>query len=185
MCYLCAMEIFSNISLHRVQEGEVDIAMQFIEQARARLKSLGINQWQDGYPCISNIVEDMENAKAYFLTSDGRPAGYLCIDFDGEPAYEQIQWKLKAPYVVVHRMAIGDEFRGMGLATAAFRLVEELAKDKDVRCFRIDTHAGNKTMQHLLAKNDFYYCGIVHYDSGERLAFEKEIPSTYSNCLDE
>ena len=105
------------------------------------------------------------------------PIGYLCIDFDGEPAYNRLQgkWLLDEPYVVVHRMAIGDAYRGKGIATHAFRLVEKLALQNGVACFRVDTDADNHTMQHILKKNGFYYCGIIRFDNSDKIAFEKTI----------
>ena len=41
---------------------------------------------------------------------------------------------------------------------------------------RIDTHEDNKTMQALLTKNGFSYCGIIHLENGDpRLAYQKTI----------
>ena len=38
----------------------------------------------------------------------------------------------------------------------------------------IDTHEDNQSMQKLLAKNQFSYCGIIYLSDGsKRLAFEK------------
>lgn len=38
---------------------------------------------------------------------------------------------------------------------------------------RIDTHRDNKTMQHVILKNGFEYCGIIYLKNGEqRLAYE-------------
>ena len=39
---------------------------------------------------------------------------------------------------------------------------------------RADTHADNKIMQHVLEKNGFRKCGIIHLANGDpRLAYEK------------
>ena len=39
---------------------------------------------------------------------------------------------------------------------------------------RIDTHHANKIMQHVLEKNGFRKCGIIHLANGDpRLAYEK------------
>ena len=38
---------------------------------------------------------------------------------------------------------------------------------------RADTHVDNRTMQHLLEKHGFVYCGIVNPpDGGERMAYQ-------------
>ena len=39
---------------------------------------------------------------------------------------------------------------------------------------RADTHADNKIMQHLLEKNGFARCGIIHVEDGTpRVAYQK------------
>ena len=39
---------------------------------------------------------------------------------------------------------------------------------------RADTHADNKIMQHLLEKNGFARCGIIHVaDDSSRIAYQK------------
>ena len=39
---------------------------------------------------------------------------------------------------------------------------------------RADTHADNKIMQHLLEKNGFTKCGIIHVEDGTpRIAYQK------------
>lgn len=41
---------------------------------------------------------------------------------------------------------------------------------------RADTHKDNETMQSLLLKNGYEYCGIIFVEDGtERLAFEKAL----------
>ncbi|WP_455539180.1 hypothetical protein [Terrisporobacter sp.] len=46
--------------------------------------------------------------------------------------------------------------------------------EKKVHSIKIDTHEKNISMQNLLKKNNFEYCGIVYLeDGGKRVAFEK------------
>ncbi|HBN29292.1 MAG TPA: GNAT family N-acetyltransferase, partial [Clostridiaceae bacterium] len=47
---------------------------------------------------------------------------------------------------------------------------------KGVHSIKIDTHRENKSMQRLLKKNGFEYCGIIYLkDKSERIAFEKTL----------
>ena len=48
------------------------------------------------------------------------------------------------------------------------------------RCdsLRADTHADNKIMQHILEKNGFARCGIIHVADGTpRIAYQKLTPA--------
>lgn len=165
--------------LRKTKAGEETLAMDMIDQAKAYLREQGIDQWQTGYPNMEAILGDIEKERGWFITEDGRPFGYMCIDYEGEPAYKELKgsWlsPMDAPYVVVHRLAFAKESRGKGLADEAFRLVAEQAKQKGIENFRVDTDEANKIMQHVLKKNGFTYCGVIWFDNSEKIAFEKKI----------
>ena len=93
---------------------EVELAMDIINQAKAHLRAQGIDQWQTGYPDWDCLERDVRTGKGYFLEEDGIPLGYLCVDFDGEPAYDHLNgtWAWEEPYVVAHRLALSDAARG-------------------------------------------------------------------------
>ena len=102
---------------------------------------------------------------------------YGAVVFDGEPAYEALEgkWLTDGPYVLVHRIAVADGERGKGVAAEFLRHVEEMARERGIGAFRIDTNHDNHPMLRLLERTGFTPCGKVVYRSGERLAFEKEI----------
>ena len=156
---------------------EVELAMDIINQAKAHLRAQGIDQWQTGYPDRDCLERDVRTGKGYFLEEDGIPLGYLCVDFDGEPAYEALEgeWLTDGPYVVVHRMAVADGECGKGVAAEFLRHAEEMARERGIGAFRIDTNHDNRPMLRLLERMGFTLCGKVVYRSGERLAFEKRL----------
>ena len=165
--------------LRNTKAGEEQIAMDIINQAKVFLKEQGIDQWQTGYPNMEAILGDIEKQRGYFFLKDGVIFGYAFIDYEGEPAYNELKgsWisTIDADYVVVHRMAFAKESRGKGLADVAFRLVAEQAKEKGVENFRVDTDEANKIMQRVLKRNGFAYCGVIWFDNSEKIAFEKKI----------
>lgn len=146
-----------------------------IEMGRKFQQEQGFTQWTEDYPTLDTVREDIQNGKGYALLVDGKIAGYMCVDFDGEPAYADIEgaWRVEGPYAVVHRMAFSSAFRGMGLADEAFRLVEELCAQKKVSIIRVDTDFPNKRMQHILTKNGFVNCGTIVFQGGAKLAYDK------------
>lgn len=151
--------------------------LEILNSGREFQRAQGFIQWPDGYPAREDIQEDILSHKGYALTAGDAIAGYLYLGFDGDPAYPQIKgaWHYDAPYAVIHRIAIGEEFRGQGLADIAFRLAETICLKKGVFVLRIDTDGENKRMQHILNKNGFSYCGTVVQGGGDRLAFDKKL----------
>ncbi len=172
----------NQLSLQLATEADIPLIMEFIAQAKQHLKDQGIDQWQDGYPNQDSIVADI-NAHKGFLAISEQPTGntaigYLCIDFDGEPAYDTLHdgnWHTNAPYAVVHRFTIGDSYKGKGLACAVFALVDDYCKAHGIAAFRIDTALENFKMQHLILKSSFALCGTVRYGESPRLAYDKII----------
>ncbi len=165
------------IKLRLAMPEEKDKAMQIIETGRAHLKAQGIDQWQDGYPDQTLIEKDLQLKKGYFVVDDNDINGYLCIDFDGEPAYATLngEWTTSEKYVVVHRMAFSENARGKGLASAVFDLVEDISRENNVFDFRIDTDDGNEKMKHILTKYGFTCRGPIRYENCERIGFDKKI----------
>ena len=158
---------------------DVPIIMSFIHDAQVYLASLKIDQWQDGYPDEEKIELDISNNDSYIVLDDTETIiGTTVFTTKKEHAYKSIkgQWVTNenAEYGVIHRLAVGGKYRKLGLARFVFKECHKRLKSQNIGSLRIDTHEGNKGMQHLLKDLGYVYCGIILLESGdERLAFEK------------
>lgn len=154
---------------------DLDHIMRIIRQAQTRMKANGQEQWQNGYPATADIERDIVRGYGYLLTEEMKSIAYGAIVFDGEPAYEAIDgaWLTDSPYVALHRLAVADEALHRGVATEFMRRTETLAREHDIRSFRVDTNFDNSYMLTLIKKLGFVFCGEIEYCGGSRLAFEK------------
>ena len=150
---------------------------QCIEDARAYHKSMGFEQWHPGYPTQQTILDDINNENGYAFIEGGRIIGYCCIMIGDEPAYHEIEgnWKTDRPYAVVHRMAFSAAARGGGLSKVAIQLIKNYCLQNTVTAIRVDTQAENKVMQHILDREEFAYCGRIHFDGSPKLAYEWDL----------
>lgn len=166
-----------NYELAPARPEELTVCMEILDSGRAFQRRQGFLQWGDGYPAASDVARDIESGCAYLLKVNSAPAAYLYIGFDGDTAYPAIEgsWHFEEPYGVLHRVAISEAFRGMGLSGVLFRLAGELVRSRGFNVIRIDTHEDNKRMQHVLTKNGFSYCGIVLQNGEPRLAYDKKL----------
>lgn len=164
-------------TLELAQKEDIEICMEIINDGKAFQREQGFIQWTEEYPNADTLRSDVANGKGYVLKVDCRIAGYMCIDFDGEPAYADIQgkWRTKEPYAVIHRLAFGKAFRGMGLTSAAFQLIETLCCQNHVQGIRIDTDFPNTRMQHILEKHGFKNCGVIVFQGSKKLAYDKTL----------
>ncbi|MGI6537553.1 MAG: GNAT family N-acetyltransferase [Caldicoprobacterales bacterium] len=165
------------MEFRRAVVSDINRIMDIIKQAQAYLKEQGIDQWQNNYPNPEVIREDIEKGYGYVLLKDGKIIGTAAVSFDGEKTYEKIydgNWLSSFDYAVIHRIAVDSDFKGQGFASVIIKNVEKMCSDKGVYSVRVDTHEDNKSMQRLLEKNGFQFCGIIYLaDNSKRLAFEK------------
>ena len=161
--------------LESANNSDIDVCWDILADGRRFQREQGFVQWTDDYPNRDTVKDDILSQKGYVLKVDGAIAGYMCIDFSGEPAYESIDgsWRSEKNYAVIHRMAFRKIFCGKGLSEASFSLAEKLCIEQGVDYLRIDTAYPNKRMQHILEKNGFKYCGVIKYQGSERLAYDK------------
>ncbi len=156
---------------------DIPSIMGIIKQAQSYFKSKNIDQWQDRYPNEYSLKGDIENDESYVLIEDGKIIATAAISFRGEKTYNKIydgKWISNDKYAVVHRVAVGDGYKGRGISHKIIKFSEEKCKEKGFYSIKIDTHDDNFVMRSMLEKNGFKYCGVILLEDGaERVAYEK------------
>lgn len=177
--------ITMNITIKRATNEDLSAIMSIVKQAQAFMKTLNIDQWQNGYPNEEHFLEDIRQGQCHLFFGDDSLFGMMTLFFETEPCYKQISapgWRSDGAYSVIHRMAVAANCRGMGVAGKMIDFAQEQTVAQGVFSLRTDTHRGNVPMQRLLMKNGFTYCGEVDYmDIGGdtiRLAYEKTLCPT-------
>ena len=158
---------------------DIKNVMQIIDDAKEYFRKNGIDQWQNGYPNSDVIYGDIKNNSSYVLESENRILATAMVSFEEDKSYKNIyhgKWLNSGDYAVIHRIAVNEKYKGNGIASDIIKEVENLCKENKVNSIKIDTHKDNISMQKLLEKNDFKYCGIIYLEDGsQRIAFEKII----------
>lgn len=164
-------------ALYPAQPSEAQGCYAIIEEGRAFQKTQGFVQWTDAYPQLEHVENDIRSGTAWALKNDeGDIAGYICIDFAGEPAYDTIHggaWRLDEPSGVLHRMALSGRFRGCGLGGVILAECGRVCLERGVRYMRADTSPENTRMQHVFEKSGFERCGFVTLRGQDKIAYDK------------
>ncbi len=175
------------IRLRKATEKDLERISVIMVQAVDQMLREGKNQWDRTYPLPEHIRADIDRGVAYVLVRAEEPTvneaapetimAYGAIVYDGEPAYDALdgKWLSDQPYVVVHRIAVADEFKRQGVATRFMRETERQAVAAGVHSFRIDTNYDNFYMMKMLANLGFTYTGECQYSRGSRHCYEKLI----------
>ena len=159
------------MTVRKATPQDVERIMEIFEAAKAYMHSHGnVNQWNGAYPQRELILSEIECGHCFVVCNADNVVGTFCLIFGEDPTYAVIedgQWKNEAPYATIHRLASDGSVKGVGHSCIEFsyNLLENL---------RADTHADNITMQHLLEKEGFVRCGIIHLKDGSpRISYQK------------
>lgn len=160
---------------------DLDQIVEIIELSKKYLKETKVDQWQDGYPAKEDLIRDIESRNSYVLTNKDEIVATTVISLDGESTYNSIfngEWITNEDYIVMHRVAVHDKYKGKGIFKELIKEAESLALNKGISSIKIDTHRDNISMQRAVVKNNFQKCGIIYLEDGsERIAFEKVLKS--------
>lgn len=141
------------------------------------------NQWKNNNPSREIIDNDIAAGNLYVIeeadkeqqteiadNKNSRVHGVFFFKMGEDATYNVIEdgsWLSGDTYGTIHRVAGDGQVHGV--LTMAVQFCEQKIKH-----LRIDTHNDNKIMQHVIEKNGFKRCGIIHVkDGSERIAYEK------------
>ncbi len=163
-----------NINIIRTAETtDLPVIMQLVASAKAIMRKSGnMNQWNDGYPSEEIILEDINDGCCRIIMHGDTAVGSFVLKAGPDPTYSNIydgQWLNDEPYHVIHRITSSEDAHGIfeEMLDYCFNISHNI---------RIDTHRDNTIMRHLLEKNGFTCCGIIHIANGnERVAYQKTI----------
>lgn len=150
---------------------DLESILEIYKIARAFMRSNGnMSQWINNYPDKALLTGDISKNQLFVYEEDGTVHGVFAFIVGEDETYKVIEngkWLSDAPYGTIHRIAGDGKTKGLLQKAVAYC-------EKTVLHLRIDTHADNKIMQHVVAKNGFTQCGIIHIADGTpRIAYEK------------
>ena len=159
----------------KASDSEIPQIWKILQQAIERRKKDGSTQWQNGYPNPETIQNDIKNGRGFVLTDKETIIAYSAVIINDEPAYIDIngQWLTSGDFIVVHRVAISDEYLGQGLVQKMFAHIENFAIINKIYSVKVDTNFDNPAMLRIVEKLGYTYCGEVYFNGSPRKAFEK------------
>lgn len=161
------------MEIRKSKATDLDTILSLYQKARTFMAENGNpTQWGTTSPSKELVEQDIANGDSYVCEENGLVIAVFYYKFGNDATYSKIyngQWLNDAPYGVVHRITSDGTIKGI----ASFCLGWALSQCKNLR---IDTHENNTIMQHMLLKNNFQYCGIIHIEDGsERMAYQSQV----------
>lgn len=89
--------------------------MALIQDAVVAMKNSGIEQWDEIYPSIKEIDEDIESESAFGFFNDGKLIAYIALNDKYSPEYDSANWITKGKSLIVHRLSVAPSQQGKAL----------------------------------------------------------------------
>ena len=145
--------------------GDLPQILQIYAHAREAMAASGNpTQWGDNFPPQELLEEDIDSNRLFVYVVNGQLLGVFAFILGADPTYQVIEdgaWLNDTlPYGTIHRLASSGKSKGVASAVIEWCL-------EHCQSLRADT-------QHLLEKNGFTRCGIIHVADGTpRIAYQK------------
>lgn len=166
-----------NYNFRKAKRTEIAPIWAILQQAIQRRKEDGSNQWQDGYPNPEVLQKDIEKGAGFVLVAGETIVGYSAVLVNDEPAYGNIEgkWLTNDDFVVMHRVAISENYLGKGLAKLMLKNIEDFALSNNIYSIKADTNFDNIAMMKIFENLGYTYCGEVYFRGSPRKAYEKAL----------
>lgn len=165
------------MQIRQATNNDIDKLMEIFDKAKAIMRSCGnLQQWNNGYPAHEIIKADIDNGNCYVLCDKDEIIGTMALIQGPDPTYAYIEgeWPDQEPYYVIHRIATSAP--GRNAAKAMLDWAFEHIAPKGFHVIRIDTHADNCIMHHILQKYGFTRCGVIYLaDGAPRDAYHRKV----------
>ena len=155
--------------IRRADEVDLDAVMSVYDAARTFMRSTGnLTQWVGGYPSRAHAERDLAGGWLWVLDEGRGPVACMSVLPGPDRTYAAIEgepWLNDEPYWVMHRLACGEQGRGL-----CSQMLDWLCARHDN--VRADTHEDNVPMQRALARRGFVRRGTIICDDGTpRIAY--------------
>ncbi len=135
--------------------------MQMIAEVVPAMNASGNFQWDGKYPNAQVFKNDIALNQLWVAEVEGVIAGIAAITTDQEPEYANVGWDINETAIVTHRLAVGEKYRGKGIAAALLMQAEKEAVDRGINLLRVDTNTSNQATQKLFPKLGYHFAGEI------------------------
>ena len=165
----------------RIRKGKISDLGNIMIMYKSCVKGMianDIDQWDDTYPDIETINQDLEKQSYYVVEEKGEIIGGINIDQNQDKNYLDIDWEDKSnSFLVVHRLGVKEEFWNKKIGKDLMLFTEKLVIEKGLKSIRLDTYSGNPKAMEFYRRLGYRELGSINLkpNKNEYYCFEKII----------
>ena len=172
MPYLRSLSlIYSKATKEQIKE-----VFSVFSAAINNMENQGIHQWDEIYPDLPTITEDIAKNQMYIGMIDGKIAVCFVLSEECDEEYKNGKWQYPdAKFNVIHRLCVNPEFQNRGIAAKTLDFIENLSKSQGYESIRLDCFTLNPYSQKLYNKAGYSIVGYADWRKGRFELREKKL----------
>jgi ribosomal protein S18 acetylase RimI-like enzyme len=124
-----------------------------------------IDQWDEHYPTIDFVAEDIENGTLYIVEDEEQIVGIVTLDEFQHELYRTIEWEREdGKQLIIHRLAVLPQEQGKGIARKLMDFAEGFAAEHRYTSIRFDAYNKNDRALRLYKELGYAKKGEVHFE---------------------
>jgi len=132
----------------------------------------GIFQWNEHYPSVDKLREDILKEELYLLEENDTILGIIVITEVMDEEYIPIQWLSNTSNnIYIHRLATHPDFWGKGYAQKLMDFAENFARKFHFESVRLDTFSKNKRNQKFYEVRGYKKLGNIYFPKQSEYPF--------------
>ncbi|MFA9463900.1 MAG: GNAT family N-acetyltransferase [Velocimicrobium sp.] len=133
-----------------------------------------IMQWDEIYPCKSDIANDLRNMQLYVGMIEQEIAVVYALSKEYEEQYKNGKWELSDEnFIVVHRLCVDSKFQHRKIGADTLAYIEKQVRRENVTSIRLDVFSKNPFALRMYEKAGYHIVGEVNWRKGMFYLMEK------------
>lgn len=164
------------INFRSAKESDAKAVLDIFRRAAQKMTEQGIDQWDEFYPDISDVTNDVSECCMFVGEHDGQIVSVYTLNRKWDEEYKNGLWKYpKDSCAVIHRLCVASRFQHSGIGRLTMQHIEKTAIDENIQSLRLDVFSKNPYAIRLYQKLNYSIVGFAEFRKGKFYLMEKKI----------
>lgn len=164
------------INFRSAKESDAKAVLDLYRRAAKKTTECGIDQWDELYPDMSDVTDDISEGCLFIGEQDGQIMSVYTLNRKWDEEYKNGLWKYpEESCAVIHRLCVDPKLWHLGIGRLTMQYIEKAAKDVGIKSLRLDVLSSNPYAVKLYKKLNYTIAGIAEYRKGKFYLMEKKI----------
>ena len=134
------------------------------ESCAIKMQENGIFQWNEYYPSLERLQNDIEQQELYLIEENQKLQGIIVLTSKMDEEYHPIKWLTpNGNNLYVHRLATNPQHWGRGYGRKLMDFAEDHARKNNYLSVRLDTFSQNKRNQRFYESRGYEKLGNIYF----------------------